>query len=74
MYNRYIDSTAFSISFMTRDDDGNYYRFTIPAVKIETAKVESGGLDQDIMVSGTYRGIYDPVTACQIQVDKYVAP
>lgn len=72
-YNKFLNSTAFSISFKLLDSVGNSYTFTMPKVKYEEGKLLSGQIDQDLMVQGKWRAIYDPVTQCMIQLDAYDA-
>jgi hypothetical protein len=73
-YNRFINGTAFALSFKVNDSTGDYYRFTLPAVKYESGQVVAGGLDQDLVFQGTWRAIYDPTSACMIQIDKFDNP
>lgn len=73
-YNRFINGTAFSLSFKLEDADGDYYKFTFPAVKYETGQVVAGGLDQDLVFQGTWRAIYDPTSLCMVQIDRFNNP
>lgn len=73
-YNRFTSGTAFALSFKVNDATGDYYKFTLPAVKYETGQVVSGGQNQDLVLQATWRAIYDPVTACTIQIDKFNNP
>ena len=73
-YNRFINGTSFALSFKVNDATGDYYRFTLPAVKYESGQVVAGGLDQDLVFQGTWRAIYDPTSACMIQIDKFDNP
>ena len=73
-YNRFVNGTAFALSFKVNDSTGDYYRFTLPAVKYESGQVVAGGLDQDLVFQGTWRAIYDPTSACMIQIDKFDNP
>jgi len=73
LYEKYINATPFSLSFRVGDAAGNAYIVTLPRVKFESGTVVSGGLDQDIMVDGTWRAIIDPTTNCMVQIDKFAA-
>lgn len=73
MYQKYLAATAFSVSFRLQDADGNAYVITYPKVKFETAPLNAGGRDQDMLLNATYRAIYDPVTNCTMQIDKFAA-
>jgi hypothetical protein len=73
-YNRFVNGTAFALSFKVQDATTDSYTFIFPKVKFETATVVSGGLDQDIMMKGTWRALYDTATSCTVQIDKYNTP
>lgn len=73
MYQKYLAATAFSISFRFQDADGNAYVATMPKVKFETAPLNAGGRDQDMLLNATYRALYDPVTGCTMQFDRFAA-
>lgn len=69
MLDRYINGTGFSLSF-DMDDGTSNYTVLLPKVKFETGQVMSGGLDQDIMYSGTIRALYDSGEGSQIKVTR----
>lgn len=71
MYTKYLNATAFSLSFIVQDASLNSYVVTIPNAKFESGSVVAGGLDTDIMFSATWRGIYDATSGCTIQMDKF---
>lgn len=73
LYQKFINDQAFGLGFKTIDGEGNYYEWLLPKIKIESSKIEAGGLDTDVMISGSYRAIYDPVTDCMIEVKKFLA-
>jgi hypothetical protein len=72
-YNRYLNATAFSVSFRVEDAAGNAYIFTLPRCKYETGEVVAGGLDQDIFQTSTIRAIRDATTDAMVQIDKFAA-
>lgn len=72
LYNKFVGDTALAIDFKTQDADGNYYHWILPKIKIENAKIESGGLDTDIMMSCSWKAIYDSTSGCMIQVDRFL--
>ena len=72
-YARYLNATAFSLSFRCEDGDGNAYIFTLPRCKYESGEVVAGGLDQDIFQRSTIRAIRDATTDCMVQIDKFDA-
>lgn len=72
-YTKYLNATAFSLSFRVEDAAGNAYIFTLPRCKYETGEVVAGGLDQDVFQRSTIRAIRDAVTDSMIQIDKFAA-
>jgi hypothetical protein len=73
MYNRLLNGTAFSVSFVMMDSSGNGYRFTLPRLKLDTDKINVTGKDDDVMDETSYVATADPVTGCAIQVDRFKA-
>ena len=73
-YNKFLNNTNFKLGFKCKDDVNDYYEFTMPKCKFESATIVSGGSDQDIMIEGTYRAIYDSVSQCTIQCDRFNVP
>lgn len=72
-YQTFLDNDDFRFSFVVQDVDGNSYSFIFPRVKYEEGTILSGGLDQDLMVSGKWRALFDSVSNCMIQIDKQSA-
>jgi hypothetical protein len=72
-YNKFLNNTSFALSFKCQDDTSDYYEFILPKCKFESASIVAGGIDQDLMIEGTYRAIYDSVSACTIQCNRYNA-
>lgn len=70
MYNRIINDTEFSMTIRAEDATGDYYIFRLPRIKLETAEITAGGLDQDMMVSCSYRATYDSTDQCTISIEK----
>jgi hypothetical protein len=74
LYNKFINATSFALGLTLEDSDPNQFIITIPKAKFESGTVVSGGLDQDIMFSGTWRAIMDPATSCMIQMERDAFP
>lgn len=66
----YLAGTFFSLQLTLADSTPSSYAILLPRCKFETGTVVSGGLDQDIMLTGTYRAIYDSVEACTIRITR----
>ena len=73
-YTKFLNNSAFAMSFKLLDAAGNYYLFTLPKVKYEEGTITSGQLDQDLMVTGKWRALYDSTAGCMIQLDSNDAP
>lgn len=74
LYDDYVAGTPFSFSFKLVDPSGDYYRIILPNAKFETGQIVSGGSNQDVMMTGTWRALYDETELCSIIIEKYVAP
>ena len=70
----YLAGTYFSLGFTLTDEVPNTYDFLLPKVKFETGTVVAGGLDQDVMLTGTVRAIYDSVETCAIKITRNPGP
>lgn len=69
-YSNFLNNEDFKLEFTLQDAAGNSYKFTLPRIKYEESSITSGGLDQDLMVSGSWRALYDSVTTSMIEVVK----
>ena len=71
MYDRYLNATEFALSFTVQDGAGNAYIFTFPRVKFESGTVVAGGLNQDVMLSTTWRALAVSTNDCMMQYDAF---
>lgn len=71
LYNKYLNNTETSVSFVVQDAVGNAYIVTLPRVKYGTATVVAGGINSDVLAEMSYQAILDSVTGCTIQIDKF---
>lgn len=67
-YRTFLNNDDFRFSFVVQDGDQNSYEFILPRVKYEEGTILSGGLDQDLMVSGRWRAIFDSEEDCMIEI------
>lgn len=74
MIDRYLAGTYFSLQFTLADSVPNTYDVLLPKVKFETGQAVSGGLDQDVMLTGTVRAIYDTTEDCMIKITRTPGP
>lgn len=70
LVDKYLAGTFFSLAITLEDAAANSYILELPRTKFETGTVVSGGLDQDVMLSGTIRAIYDASEACMIKITR----
>lgn len=59
LYDKYANDTYTSISFYTKDRDGNGYIFTMPKVSLTGAKIVAGGRNTDLMAEFQYEALAD---------------
>lgn len=69
MLDRYLNNTSWAL-YWEAVDGATKYTFNLPKIKIESAKVVSGGANQDLMLSATYRAIYDGTSTSMITIVK----
>ena len=62
IYNKLLNGAASSMTIPLLDVDGNGYIYVFPRIKYTAAKVQTGGLDQDNMLSMEFTAVIDPVT------------
>lgn len=69
LVDRYLAGTFFSLE-LNLSDGTSSYDILLPKVKYETGTTVAGGLDQDVMLTGTIRAIYDSGTGAAIQITR----
>ena len=70
LYTKFLNNTATSLTWNIKDGAGNGYAFTLPKVKFGDAKVNAGGLNQDLMLSIPFTALMDPTTSKTILIDR----
>lgn len=71
LYDKFVNNTSSSIVWTMRDGAGNGYAINLPKVKYSDAKVQAGGLDQDVMLSMPFTALMDTVTGKTIILDRF---
>lgn len=71
LYDKFVNNTASSIIWSMKDGAGNGYALTLPKVKYSDAKVQAGGLDQDVMLSMPFTALMDATTLKTILLDRF---
>lgn len=69
-YQAFLDADDFALSYEMTSDIGDKYTFVYPRVKYEDGEILSGGLDQDLMVKGKWRALYDSSTSSMVEITK----
>lgn len=59
LFDKYLNDTYTSISFSTKDADGNGYVITLPRVQLTNGKVVAGGRNTDLMATFEYTAYRD---------------
>jgi hypothetical protein len=70
LYDKFLNNTVSSFSFRLQDTAGNGYVITLPRTKINSAKVNAGAINTDLSASFEITGLFDPVTARMMIVDR----
>lgn len=73
LFDKYIAGTATSFSWITEDDAGNAYAFTVPNAKLISGYPQAGAIDQDVILDMTFEGIKDADLLTTIQIDRFSA-
>lgn len=73
LYDKFINNTASSVIWTMNDGAGNGYAITLPKIKYSDAKVQAGGLDQDVMLSLPFTALMDATTGKTILLDRFGA-
>lgn len=73
VYNAWRAGTSSSLLFTLGTTTLQKYTVSIPKVKFETAQVQAGGNDQDVMVEATFVGLYDTGITATAQITRNVA-
>jgi len=73
IYSNYVANSPFELSWKITDAAGNSYTFLLPHVKVNSATVAAGGLDQDVALEVNYQALFDPARACSIMVTRQPA-
>src|SRR3990167_1374915 len=73
LYDKMAANTASSLTWTVQDTALNGYAFTLPKLKYSDAKVQAGGLDQDVMLSMPFTALMDATTGKTIIIDRFGA-
>lgn len=71
LWDKFIEHKTVSVEFPLQDVLGNRYEFTVPAANFTTDTVNPSGGNQDIVENLEFTAKRDPVTECQIQIDRF---
>lgn len=71
LWDKFIEHATVSLSYYVQDTEGHHYEFTVPAANFSTDTVNPPGLNQDILENMEFMAKRDPITDCQIQVDRF---
>lgn len=66
-YQKSLDQTDVALEFSVTDGT-NTYTFTLPRIHLNVQAPQSGGLDQDVMISADYTALYDGVSGTSLKL------
>ena len=69
IYDKFIAGTASTLEFQTKSGD-DIYTFKFPKVKFSSDKVNSGGLNSDVMEVVGWEALYDATALCSMQITR----
>ena len=70
-YNDFLNHTTISLGWDFRDNDDNYYYFSVPAAKITTDPISPNGIDEDVMEEMEWVAQRDPNLKTQFMIDRF---
>ena len=73
LYDKFVNNTVSSVNWTMKDGSGNGYAIALPKIKYSDAKVQAGGLDQDVMLSLPFTALMDSVTGKSVILDRFGA-
>jgi hypothetical protein len=71
LWSKFNNHETVSLSFDVQDSLLNTYYFSVPSAKFSTDTVNPAAGNQDVMEDFEYIAFRDPLTACQLQVDRF---
>lgn len=71
LWDMFIEHAVASVEFSVEDVEGHHYEFTIPSAHFSTDTVNPAAGNQDVLETMEYQAKRDPVTNCQIQLDRF---
>lgn len=76
LYQNFLNNSSFSMAWSAQDAGGNGIGIYLPRVKWSDGTIQSGSLDQDVMVSLPFQALVHPTTSRSMEIYRYtsVAP
>lgn len=71
MFNDFLLHNTVSLAWNFFDSQLRNYYFTIPTLKFTADPINVRGIDADVMEEISWEAFRDPITACQIQIDRF---
>lgn len=70
LYELFLDGTEADLSFKIGGASDLNYTFDIPRLKFQTAQVNAGGNNQDVLVNLTFQGLFDSGESAALKVTR----
>lgn len=71
-YQKFVTSDVFALKFTLEDNEGNWYRITLPRCKLSTDVVNVEGKNTDVMDAAEYFAILDEALGCTIMIERLI--
>ena len=71
LWDKFIEHTTVSLNWNVQDVDGHHYEFTVPACIFSTDSANPTGGNTDVMENMDWTAKRDPVTNCELQIDRF---
>ena len=71
LWDKFVEHDTVSIEFYIEEVLGSHYEYTVPAVNFTTDTVNPAGGNQDVMENMAWAAKRDPLTECEMQVDRF---
>ena len=71
LYNKFRYGEPLSLDWRLTDNEGNTLIVTLPKCKLSNGSISAGSADEDVMATFDFQAIFDPITGCSIQIDRF---
>lgn len=73
VYDKFVKGTELDVQFALEDATGNRMTFDMPRVKFETGEVVASGENTDVMITASYRALYNAADGYVMKITRAAA-